>query len=81
MSIYGLGYVCPQPSHICAGLALIAQAQPSAPEPVSLLLQARYIVYNDSELRDRQRRSLDQVTSVLSVSDGDAVRLLCEYKW
>ena len=38
-------------------------------------------MYNDGELRDRQRRSLDQVTSVLSVSEGDAVRLLCEYKW
>ena len=44
-------------------------------------LQASYMVFNEPELRDRQRRSMDQVTSVLSVSQGDAVRLLCEYKW
>ena len=45
------------------------------------VLQASYTVYTEPELKERQRRSMDQITSVLSVSQGEAVRLLCEYKW
>lgn len=44
-------------------------------------LQAPYLVYNESELRERQQKLVDDVAGVLSVDNGDVVRVLREYKW
>ena len=45
------------------------------------LLQAQYVVYTEEQLRDRKQRALAEVTSVLSIPDADAVRVLRLFKW
>lgn len=45
------------------------------------LLQAAFAVYDEAELRDRQKKALDVVTSVLSIDASDAARVLRECKW
>ncbi len=48
---------------------------------VGTYLQAPYLVYNETELQERQQSSVDDVAGVLSVDKGDVVRVLREYKW
>ncbi len=43
--------------------------------------QAQYLVYTEDQLRDRKQRALSEVTSVLSIPDADAVRVLRLFKW
>ena len=43
--------------------------------------QAQYVVYTEEQLRERKKRSLAEVTSVLSIPDADAIRVLRLFKW
>lgn len=43
--------------------------------------QAAFAVYDEAELKDRQKKALDVVTSVLSIDASDAARVLRECKW
>ncbi|KAK9809736.1 hypothetical protein WJX73_001188 [Symbiochloris irregularis] len=43
--------------------------------------QAQYQVFSEAELRERQQQALSAVTSVLSIDENDAARLLRKYKW
>lgn len=45
------------------------------------LLQAPYIVFNEKQLRERQQEAIDAVAGVLSISEGEVVRVLRQYKW
>ena len=39
------------------------------------------MVYTEEQLRERKKRALAEVTSVLSIPDADAVRVLRLFKW
>ena len=53
------------------------------PVPIDVLQppQAQYVVYSEEQLRERKQRALAEVTSVLSIPDADAVRVLRLFKW
>ncbi|BDA49808.1 probable E3 ubiquitin-protein ligase ARI7 [Coccomyxa sp. Obi] len=40
-----------------------------------------YIVYNEEQLRERQQDAVKAVAGVLSISDGEVVRVLRQFKW
>ena len=44
-------------------------------------MQVQYAVLNASDLRDRQQQALGSVAAVLSIDEGDAVRVLRDCKW
>ena len=48
---------------------------------MALWPQAQYLVYTEEQLRERKMRALSEVTSVLSIPDADAVRVLRLFKW
>ncbi|KAK9832545.1 hypothetical protein WJX81_007928 [Elliptochloris bilobata] len=43
--------------------------------------QAPYVVFSEEQLRERQEEAISAVTSVLSISRGEAVRVLRQCKW
>ena len=43
--------------------------------------QAQYAVYSEEQLQEREKAVLAEVTSVLSITDAEAVRVLRLYKW
>ncbi len=44
-------------------------------------LQAPYVVFSEEQLRERQEEAVSAVTGVLSISRGEAVRVLRLCKW
>lgn len=44
-------------------------------------VQVPYVVYNEERLRARQHDAVKAVAGVLSISDGDVVRVLRQFKW
>ena len=45
------------------------------------LLQVDYRVYNVEQLRERQRETIEQIVSILSISSEDALRVLRYCSW
>ena len=45
------------------------------------LLQVDYRVYNVEQLRERQRETIEQIVSILSISSEDALRVLRHCSW
>lgn len=43
--------------------------------------QVKYRVMNEVELRDRQKEAVNTITSILSITDSDAAKVLRAYKW
>ena len=43
--------------------------------------QAPYVVFSEEQLRERQEEAISAVTGVLSISRGEAVRVLRQCKW
>ena len=44
-------------------------------------LQVQYVVYGEEALQELENRVLAEVTSVLSITESEALRLLRLYKW
>ena len=45
------------------------------------LLQVDYRVYNVEQLRERQKETIEQIVSILSISSEDALRVLRHCSW
>lgn len=43
--------------------------------------QVPYVVYSEEQLRERQRDAVNAVAGVLSISEGEVVRVLRQFKW
>ncbi|KAK9806726.1 hypothetical protein WJX72_000715 [[Myrmecia] bisecta] len=54
---------------------------PQAEEPVASRRKAPYAVFTEDQLRERIQEALDAVTSVLSISEAEAVRVLRHCRW
>ena len=39
------------------------------------------MVYSEKQLQERQQEAIDAVAGVLSISEGEVVRVLRQYKW
>jgi hypothetical protein len=44
-------------------------------------LQSKYVVLTKTDILRRQKEAVEQVTSILGISDDDAARVLRKYKW
>lgn len=44
-------------------------------------LQSKYEVLTRADILRRQKEAIEQVTSILGISDDDASRVLRKYKW
>jgi hypothetical protein len=43
--------------------------------------QSKYLVLTKADILRRQKEAIEQVTSILGISDDDAARVLRKYKW
>ena len=44
-------------------------------------MQAPYVVYSEKQLKERQQEAIDAIAGILSIPEGEVVRVLRHYKW
>ena len=83
----------PSPRYLCAGYEVLdtISRQEQLPQDdfnmarsetiAKFVLQAAYTILSEEELKLRQQEALQAVMQVLSISEGEAVRVLRHCKW